>query len=83
MSGPFTRKELDTMSCSNPDCNEVHGPLQLTGNCHPGYAVHALYDQQRGVLVLECAACSKTVTSLLIAGESPSSVGHKSVLPEA
>lgn len=65
----LTRKDLDGMTCQNPECDHTahNGPLALTGRCHPGHAVHALY--QDGQLFIVCAECETTITRVEVAAE--------------
>lgn len=52
------------MTCALVRCSGEDRRLQMTGQCHPGSPVIAVY--QSGVLTLSCAACGLGVVALAI-----------------
>ena len=67
MPKALTCTELDSLSCTNPDCDHKnHGNFYLHAACHDrGLEVH--YEIGSGVLVVSCAVCSKMVTEIAVA----------------
>jgi hypothetical protein len=61
----LVRTDLDEARCSNPDCDEDHGPLYLHSQCHPASPTWAFYED--GQLVIECAECRTPVTVVQVA----------------
>ena len=66
MTAPAVQQDLDAVECLNPQCPGGH-PVGIYPQCHPGSAVVAMYDRNRGVLLLVCHECGKTVLELAIA----------------
>jgi LSD1 subclass zinc finger protein len=62
MTVALTRRELDPMRCSVPDCE---GELFLHSSCHPGTAVSVSYFD--GALTVRCATCDAYVTTIAVA----------------
>lgn len=65
MTDPKTQKDLDTVRCSNPDCDHAsHGPIYLNPGCHPDAPSRCSYDN--GVLTIECAVCDSVVGQIAV-----------------
>jgi hypothetical protein len=67
---PVFREELDAGRCHKCEADGVHhhGPLTLTGRCHPGIPVYAAYAE--GCIALACAKCNRPVALIPVASEA-------------
>jgi hypothetical protein len=66
----LTQRELNKAVCSNPSCNEEHGPLVLHARCHPDAGTWAVYDKGTGVLSFRCGACEQKVVEVAVARDA-------------
>lgn len=68
----LTRADLDRGQCESPGCDHSsHGPLALSGRCHPRAAVEVWYDAAEGTLTLRCHRCQLAVSRVAVAAGTP------------
>lgn len=69
----WTRADLDGMTCAVEGCkgNHHHGPLFLSGRCHPKKPQNVEY-RHGGVLVMHCHACGLHTINLRVDPEEQS-----------
>jgi len=64
---PLTQRDLEAVTCEMPGCDHTghDGGLILSGRCHPGAPIRALY--RDGVLVVSCAVCQGFIVNIAVA----------------
>lgn len=65
----LTRKDLDPLLCSNPECKDPNcsRELFLHSHCHPEHVPTACYIKATGSLKFTCSVCDKHVLEVLVA----------------
>lgn len=63
----LTQKQLETMQCDMPGCQEKHGTLHVHPKCHSFSSLEVKYTS--GILTVTCAACGQAVIEVSIAKE--------------
>jgi hypothetical protein len=61
-----TRKTLDPMGCSDPNCNHDHSVLFLDPGCHEA-PTWVAYHKATGTLKVMCAECDQTIVEIAVA----------------
>ncbi len=66
----WTQEDLNPLTCAEPGCTQKHhhGPLHLSGRCHPKSAVIAKY-YYGGVIEIRCKTCNKHCCNVFVAPE--------------
>jgi hypothetical protein len=64
-----TRKELDELGCSMPNCDHDHSVLYFNGRCHTGGAVEVAYHKEDGCIHVSCFTCKAYIGSIKVADE--------------
>jgi hypothetical protein len=69
----YSRRGLDRMGCTNPDCDHGdHSVLFFHAPCHPEAGTWTSYDKRAGRLTLECKECGRPFMGIRVAdGEVP------------
>lgn len=68
---PWDRFDLDGMGCQREGCPDPHhhGPIFLTGRCHPKKPVEVRY-RFGGVLVCTCSVCTLHIANVAVAPDA-------------
>ena len=63
-----TRRELDSLGCQFPDCDdhEDHTVLYLHPRCHDDAGTWASYDKSTGTLTIRCRECEDAIVEILV-----------------
>lgn len=61
-------EDLESFSCSNPDCSDHEGNLELKTKCH-AEGTRAVFNREDGCLDLVCFVCGAKTASIAVASE--------------
>lgn len=62
----LTKETLDNQPCMSPGCEHKDCALIVSGRCHLGEPVTAIYHKGKGRLEIKCAVCDREICDIAV-----------------